>query len=221
MQNLTIRPMEQKDIAPIKTIIKNIWEWDSLAETEDVLEAVIAIYFNPVLHEATFGAVAELNGKVVGVIFGTIKNDTKQYKPLAEELSVHALTLAGASDVDRASIREYFLKERKAYQDLINDCAGDYDAVLEFLILDDSAQGLGIGKKLWLNLKEYFKDKAVKRIYLYTDNESNYAFYESQGFTRRKALNVVYNFNGEIWENLTYLYEYSLKETLIKKTLIK
>jgi ribosomal protein S18 acetylase RimI-like enzyme len=208
MSNITIRDINESDVDKIKTIIKNIWEWDSLADTQELMDAIISIYFNPVLHTSTFIRVAELDNYIAGIICGVIENEAPKYRNIMEDLSSHALTIAGASEINRASIREYFLKERDAYQQLVVNCAHEYDGRLEFLILDTKAQGLGIGKKLWLELKKYFVKNNVKNIYLYTDNESNYNFYESQGFIRNDEINVVYTFGDFIWENTTYLYGY-------------
>lgn len=214
MSNVIIRNVEANDIAGIKEAIKNVWAWSELIEDKTTLNATLGMYLNQVLYEATFGRVAILDGKVVGVIFGAINGKETQYRAIMEDGSAHALTLLGASERDRVCIFEYFSRTNAVYQNLLEDSYSNYDGTLDFLILTESAQGLGIGKGLWIELKTYFEENKTKAIYLYTDDECNFGFYEHQGFTKGIEKEAVYNFGGHIYKSGIYLYEYQFRNSI-------
>lgn len=208
MSNVVIREVEARDIPEIKEAINTVWPWSELIEGEDALNATIGLYLNQVLYEATFGRVAVLDDKVVGVIFGSVEGKEPQYRTLMEDGASHALTLLGASERDRICCHEYLTKIKVVYEKLLGDNQSSFDGTLDFLILTESAQGLGIGKKLWLSLKSYFEKNNITAIYLYTDEDCNFGFYEHQGFIKGGEEVAVFNFGGHIYKAGTFLYEY-------------
>ena len=66
MNQATIRDVEARDIPELKAIIGAVWDWLDLIDDGHALDATLGIYLNQILHEATFGRAAVLNGKVVG-----------------------------------------------------------------------------------------------------------------------------------------------------------
>ena len=210
MSEIIIRDITADDMPAIKAVVREVWAWEEAFEDEAVIEACVAIYFAPVLHEATFGRVALLDGKVVGVIFGAVDGQPPSYKHLLENLTPHILLMMQADEWDRLGMCEYLTKQNATYQALIDGIEDEYDGALDFLVLSKAAQGKGIGKRLWLALKEHLEAKNVAKVYLYSDSECNFGFYESQGFARRNKMDMRVVFDGE--EDLTeqYLYEYSI-----------
>jgi len=207
MKSAIIREVEAKDIPAIKNAINDVWPWSDLIQDKKTLDATLGMYLNQVLFEATFGRVAVLNDEVVGVIFGIVNDSEPKYRMLLEDSASHTLTLLGASDTERKGIYEYFSKITLVYEQLNSD-PDKYDGTLDFLVLTNAAQGFGIGKSLWLALKAYFKEHNAKSIYLYSDDECNFGFYEHQGFRRTGEQKTAFNFDGEIFESGIFLYEY-------------
>ena len=208
MSEVIIRDISMDDMPAIKGVVREVWAWEEAFEDDAVIEACVAIYFAPVLHEATFGRVALLDGKVVGVVFGAVDGESPCYKHLLEDLTPHILLMMQAEEWDRLGMCEYITKLTAAYKALIAGIEDEYDGALDFLVLSKSAQGKGIGKQLWLALKEHLEVKNVAKVYLYSDSECNFGFYENQGFVRRKKMEMCVVFDGE--EDITeqYLYEY-------------
>ena len=207
MNRVVIRDVEARDIPAIKAVIREIWDWEGLIDDEQTLDATIGIYFNQILYAGTFGRVAVLNGKVAGVIFGSVDGAVPKYRMLMEDGTAHAVTLLGASKANRENTYEYLAKITVAYKQLVGDIADDYDGTLDFLILAKETQGLGIGKSLWMALKSYFEENNAKSIYLYSDTECNYGFYEHQGFTRKNEQEVTFAFGRESFNTNIFLYD--------------
>ena len=208
MSEIIIRDITAEDIPAIKKVVREVWAWEELFGSDAVLEACVAIYFAPVLHRATFGRVALLNGEIVGAIFGIADGELPRYKHILEELTPHILLMIQADEQERFSMCEYMTKLNATYEALTDGIEDEYDGTLDFLVLSNAAQGKGIGKQLWLALKEYLESKAVSRVYLYSDNECNFGFYDSQGFARRNKMEVRFVFDGEEEVSEQYLYEY-------------
>ena len=202
-----IREVKPQDIPAIKTVIAEAWDWVSLIEDAETLKSTIGIYLNQVLYEGTFGRVAVLNDKVIGVIFGSIDGAPPEYRMLMEDGSAHAVVLLGASETDRKNIYEYLSKVRATYEELVSGFIDNYDGTLDFLVLTKEAQGLGIGKSLWVALKSYFEENNATSIYLYTDTECNFGFYEHCGFTKRAEQDVTFAFDGEDFQTSIFLYD--------------
>ena len=207
MNGVIIREVEEKDIPAIKDAINDVWSWSDIIKDKKTLDATIGMYLNQVLHDATFGRVAVLNDEVVGVIFGAVNDSEPKYRMLLEDGASHTLTLLGACDTERKCIYEYFSKITQVYEQLNLD-PDKYDGTLDFLVLTKAAQGLGIGKSLWLALKTYFQENKAASIYLYSDDECNFGFYEHEGFRRKGAQTTAFDFNGDIFESGIFLYEY-------------
>ena len=107
MNQATIRDVEARDIPELKAIIGAVWDWLDLIDDGHALDATLGIYLNQILHEATFGRAAVLNGKVVGAIFGSAGGAEPKYRMLLEDGTAHAVTLLGASERNRKNIFNY------------------------------------------------------------------------------------------------------------------
>ena len=213
MNNIIISDVTAEHIPAIKDIVREVWDWEDAFASDDIVDACVAIYFAPVLHDATFGRVALLNGKAVGVIFGTIDGEMPCYKHLLEDITPYIITMMQANENDRQIMCEYMTKQYAVYEELIDEVAEEYDGALDFLVLSNAAQGRGIGKQLWLVLKAYLEEKNVSKVYVYSDNKCNFGFYESQGFTRRGKKDMCIVFDGEEERTEQYLYEYRVQES--------
>jgi len=119
-----------------------------------------------------------------------------------------------ADEANRNGFFDYMTKQKEAYTSLICGIEGEYDAVLDFMVMSKKAQGKGIGKKLWLELKEHFESQNVKKAYVFSDNECNFEFYEKQGFVKRKKTDMLVVFAKSNDATEQYLYEYSIEDGL-------
>ncbi|MCL1997414.1 MAG: GNAT family N-acetyltransferase [Turicibacter sp.] len=204
---MEIREIQASDLNGIKAVVRDVWEWEEAFDDEDVIDACVAIYFAPVLHEATFGRVAVLDGEIVGVIFGLEIGKPAAYKHILEDLTPHILRLTQTNDQDRQAMCDYITALHTTYAALIADTEHEYDGSLDFFAVSKAVQGQGVGKQLWQQLKSHFQRQNIKKIYLYSDSECNYQFYEGQGFVRVQTQEMRVNFGGE--EDVTEQFLYS------------
>ena len=206
--NITIRNLTAQDIPAIKSMINEEWEWSSLVGTQEVLDAVLGLYLNQVLFESTFAKIAEAENEVVGVIFGCLDDAPPLFKTFLDNATEHALVLLGAPENERKDIHEVMTGLNTTYKQLLHDKEGNYDGTLDFFIVSEKAQGLGIGKLLWNELKKYFAQNKARAVYVYTDTDCNFGFYEHAGFTRADTRRLSCNFTEFEWAVDVFLYEY-------------
>ena len=90
---------------------------------------------------------------------------------------------------------------------------GGFAGTVLAFVPEDMKPGKGIGKKLWFSLKKYLEEKNVSKVYLYSGNECNFGFYESQGFIMRRKKNMCVVFDGEEDRTEQYLYEYMIQKS--------
>jgi len=207
-QSLTIRDVEESDLPALKAMIDETWEWVDLVESQEALDATISLYLNQVLYYSSFGKVALLDGKIAGAIFGSVEGDAPVCRMLQDDSMDHALTLLKATENERRDVYECISKINSTYADLLRGKEDTYDGSLVFLAVSEEARGIGLGKQLWHELSAYFGTKSVKSIYVYTDTDCNYAFYESAGFTCRDEQDLSCAFRVGDWNVRIFLYEY-------------
>ena len=210
MDRLVFRDVRNSDLSDIKDIIDDSWDWVDLFESEGSLEATLGLYLNMVLYESSFTKVAVHNGKIVGVIMGYVEGDEPKGRLLMDDSASFALKLMNTTKNDRKAAYKYLSKTRVIYEEMFEEVGIDYDANLVFFVVSEDARGLNIGKLLWLELLEYFKQKEVRSVYLFSDTECNFGFYDHIGFTKKTEREVEFTFGGEPedFSQTIFLYDY-------------
>lgn len=208
MEDIIYRTIKKEDYKQISNLIAESFDLNSYIVDEESLKEVKEHYLYSCLAEATYINIAEIKGKIIGVIMGNSKNDYKLYKHIIFIAKIFKYRLK------KQLTRENDLNYKQIqiiYKELLDRHKNKFDGILTLFLVDKKYRGLGIGYKLFTNLLLYLKNKRTNRIYLYTDSECNYHFYEKQGFNllEIKACNLLKNnknFNMDI-----FLYEYQVK----------
>ncbi|MES9702094.1 GNAT family N-acetyltransferase, partial [Bacillus toyonensis] len=73
----------------------------------------------------------------------------------------------------------------------------------------EESRGLGVGKSLMNYLFQYMTDEDVTSLYLYTDNNCNYGFYDKQNFKLIKEQTVHFEPKEEEFNVFLYRYDFS------------
>jgi len=143
------------------------------------------------LKRATQVLAAYMGGKLVGVLMADMKNEPKRYASLWQNLYVKiteaVLAIAyksGTAPYDTANAA--MLKEFKK--------RANPDGEICFLAADPAVQGKGIGTLL---LKELGRREKGKLVYLYTDDNCTYQFYEHRGFERPEEKKIEIELHGK------------------------
>lgn len=139
--------------------------------------------------------------RLVGVLLCNMKGESKRYYSVCKNVYVKLIDFVqrilfrnGVNAYDKANAVMYksFEKKYKA------------DGEINFLAADSDAKIKGVGTLL---LQELERRETGKRIYLYTDNNCTYQFYEHRGFERICEKQILLDISGNKKVPLScYLY---------------
>jgi GNAT superfamily N-acetyltransferase len=156
------------------------------------------------LKRATQILAAYMDDKLVGVLMADMKNEPKRYGSLWRNLYVKIVDMVmaiayknGVAPYDAANksmLREYMKRANP-------------DGEICFLAADPTIQGKGIGTQL---LSELARRKKGKLIYLYTDDNCTYQFYEHKGFERSEEREIEIEIHGKSTPLTCLLYSKTL-----------
>lgn len=202
--NIVFREIDERDYENLEKIICKTWEFDKDC-TEKTAVILSKAYLSNCLKNQTYTEVAIVDGNVAGVIVGrNTKKLNMNFKiRIRKFFSVLKLKLTREgrrvveikSEVD--SINKKLLKKSKY----------DYGGEIPLFIMDEKYRGFGIGKSLFKDMLKFMGKDNVKSLYLYTDTDCNYKFYEKQGMKRRKESMYSCLTEGFDWSMKLFLYD--------------
>ncbi|MEG2338038.1 MAG: GNAT family N-acetyltransferase, partial [Clostridium sp.] len=197
------------DYPEIKSLIGESFGINTYVKDPSQLEYVLDIYLQECILSSTYSNVATLNGRVIGFILGSV-NGEKKISTISNRIAYlkSMVKIIFSALKNRSSIGE-FSKITDAYDELINGMKDKFKGCVQLFIVSKESQGLGIGKTLLGELLNHMKNKDVSQLYLYTDSNCNYGFYDSQGFTRIRETDIYFH-NGSMRLDV-FLYGYKLK----------
>jgi len=214
MNNVIIRDIEEKDLSALKSLIAEAfgkgWNLERFAQSDDLVQALIGTYFSIFIEPTTFGKVAELDGKVVGVVLCSAKDETPKFKHLIKNVMPNTLTLLTSTEDERADIVEHISISFQTVMKLVENKIDTYDGSLELFVVTESARGMKIGKTLWDEAISYFNSRNAKSIYLIADEKCEVGFYDNNGFSKADTKEAVHNYTTGQKKNNIFLYEYQL-----------
>jgi len=210
MDKIIFRDLCSADLPKIREIVNDSWDWASLFEKQEALEATLGLYVNMALHKSSFTKVAVLDSQPVGVIMGYVDGDEPVGRLLMDDSAIYTLALLNTVEHDQKAIYEYLSKTQEVYDKLYETVGIDYDANLVFIAVTEKARGLNVGKQLWFKLLDYLKQKDVQSVYLFSDTECNFGFYDHMGFTKRVSLETQFVFEDTPgnFEQTIFLYDF-------------
>ena len=198
MKDIVFREVNKNDYSDLKTLINDAWHFEKYINDPNSVEHMLNANMHLALSAQNYTQAAELNGKVVGFIYGRVDGRRIPPKNLAHlpHILFHGACLLLKSHRERKLIRG-FLNLVRVYIKLHKNTRTEYDGELVFFVVSSKCRGKGIGKQLLNNYLDYCRQNSVKNIYVYTDTNCNYNFYDFNGFNPKGSLPVTFDlFSG-------------------------
>lgn len=200
-----LRDIEKRDINTIHKLVGHEWYQDLYQEDQNLADAYVNFDIQSCLLRSSFGKVAELDGKVVGVIMGRVNSKNPLLSFLADDVTDDLMTLLAApGPVVKEIIRDHRI-ESETNRKLLNESPISYDGEISLFILSAEARGKGIGSKLFDSMVNYFDSNNAKNYFLYADDSCNIGFYTRRGLCQRGSIAVNHGqikaFNYYIYDN--------------------
>ncbi|WP_394924305.1 GNAT family N-acetyltransferase [uncultured Robinsoniella sp.] len=186
-----IKQLERKDFSKVIDFAIKGMHFERYVDNELALRLYGRYFLYLELERATQVIAAYVGDKLVGVLMADIKNKVRQCSSFWRKFyikifkTIMVILARGKADIydetNKAMLDEYLKRANP-------------DGEICFLAADPTIHGKGIGTLL---LKELNKREKGKLIYLYTDNNCTYQFYEKKGFKRSEEKEIKMELGGK------------------------
>ncbi|PEX80655.1 GNAT family N-acetyltransferase [Bacillus cereus] len=207
MNTVKYRTIVKEDYESIKHLIGEAFGFNQFVTDKKFLDSVLNFYLQSCILGSSFSKVAEKDNKIIGVILGDSNNDKNRLKRFHNTFSfTYTLLKLFLTNKENKKLIKEFIKVQKTYKELIQGKEDHFQGCIQLFIVSEESRGLGVGKTLMNSLFQYMRTEDVTSLYLYTDNNCNYGFYDKQNFKRVTEKEIAFE---SIQENLNiFLYRY-------------
>jgi ribosomal protein S18 acetylase RimI-like enzyme len=199
------REYKINDYILCEELVNQAWRFDKIFSSKALSDIAKLIYTKGSVLGSNYRSVVEVDGKVIGFIFGLNEYAKKPGRNILFGLSVLWKLIRAKSDKTEKNDLINALKIHEKNRNIIVD-RGRSEIVL--FVVHSEYHGNGFGKNLWAGFKEYCIKSNISSIIVETNKLGASSFYEHIGF---KHLG---NFNSPLHEFATKngqacIYEYS------------
>ncbi|WP_433774556.1 GNAT family N-acetyltransferase [Bacillus wiedmannii] len=207
MNTVKYRSIIKEDYESIKHLIGEAFGFNQFVTDKKFLDSVLNFYLQSCILGSSFSKVAEKDNKIIGVILGDSKKDKNRLKRFHNTSSfAYTLLKLFLTNKENKKLIKEFIKVQKTYKELIQGKEDHFQGCIQLFIVSEESRGLGVGKTLMNSLFQYMRTEDVTSLYLYTDNNCNYGFYDKQNFKRVTEKEIAFE---SLQENLNiFLYRY-------------
>ncbi len=206
--NVLFRDYRDSDYESCEVLVSNAWKFDSNFKPQELSDVVKCMYTKGSVIGSNFRRVVEVNGKVVGFIFGLNEKSAKPKKGVLFGLSILRRILC---------IKGMEFKEKKKLFVALNTHEANKSKVVDrrkseitLFVVDPNYQGVGNGKRLLSEFITQCRSSGIQSIVVETNKFGASSFYENVGFKH------IDNFDSPLHEYATKdgqacMYEYTCK----------
>ena len=176
----TIRDYNESDYLKCEILVSNAWEFDKNFKPQGLADIAKYMYTKGSVINANFHKVVDVDGEVVGFLFGLNEKSTLPKKNVVLGLGIlmRILFLKGTPFKDKTrllkSINTHMVNRLKLVK------PGRSEIVL--FVVDPRHQGVGHGKRLLSVFISQCKESGVESIIVETNTHGASSFYEGVGF---------------------------------------
>jgi ribosomal protein S18 acetylase RimI-like enzyme len=202
--NIEIKELQKKDFKKVIEFAVKGMHFDRYTENKWELDIYGRYFLYLELQRASQVLAAYIEDRLVGVLMADMKGEKKKYLSIWRKVYLFliekALSVGYKSGTDK-----YDEANQEMYSRYIKHNLPDGEIC--FLAVDSTVQGKGIGSCLLKRLEELERGK---RIFLYTDSNCTYQFYERKGFKRVEEKEIKLEIHGKEVPLVCYLYDKKL-----------
>jgi len=211
VSHVTYRPYRKADAERAKQLINQAFFIHRYTGGEGpLLATALEVDLRQSLSHSSFAEVAELDGKVVGVLMGRVVGQPHLPPHRANMLrlwfTVAKMRIIGRHQTNGVS---QFFAFSKAYKKLMKQAVaerGPLGSEITVFAVDSAMRGAGVGKHLYRDFCAQLKQSENSKFYLFTDTLCSFEFYEKQGMERAASTPMKMNLTDMPSEIGIYLY---------------
>jgi len=173
------REYKKTDYQQCEALVNKAWSFDEIFKPKSLSNLAKLLYTKGSIAGSNYKRVLEVDGKVVGFIFGLNENYKKPTKDILFHLEIlFKLLFVRSISPDKKSLLNAISTHEKNKSQIIDK--GKSEIVL--FVIDKKHRGKGYGKKLWLGFKDFCAISDVTSIVVETNKLGASTFYEKLGF---------------------------------------
>lgn len=191
LMEVCIKPLARKDLGRAIDFAIEGMHFDRYVESRLGVRLYGRYFLYLELERASQVLAAYMGDRLVGILLADMHGEPKRHVSFWRGLyvklfkSIMAAVAKGGPDIYDAANKAMFACYSKSAKP---------DGELCFLAADPAIHGKGIGTKL---LDELGRREAGKLIYLFTDSDCTYQFYEHKGFERSQEKEILMELGGK------------------------
>lgn len=206
-KEIVLNEYSEKHRQAIENIIRKTWNYDLFCSPK-VAKIMSKVYLNSCLTNQTFTRVAEIDGEAIGIIMG--KNIKTHKAPFKYKINYLASIVRLMLSKEGRATSKIFESVQDVDKEMLDDCLKDYKGELAFFAVNEDYRGMGLGRMLFDEVKNYMKAQKIRDFYLFTDTSCNYKFYEHLGLVKRNEKPLTIDAKGKIGEMSFFIYDYTV-----------
>ncbi|PWG60394.1 GNAT family N-acetyltransferase [Bifidobacterium catulorum] len=210
-----LRAMRAEDMPQIEDLARRTWKYD---ERMPPREAALLGRIDACncLSRRTFMRVADIDGRVAGLIVVADRRNPRTDLRLVARQAVAGLGLLG-SEEGRQGLRMFarFMAADRALDRDALDQGRRYDGEIVLFIVDDRYRGHGLGRMLFDAALDHLRGRGIDDFFLYTDTSCDYGFYDHRGLERRCSRTASFTLAGEDVSEEMYIYDGSVSRLTV------
>lgn len=200
---IDLRLMQASDYDEILKMVITTWDYRSWVP-KDLVWPMAEYFLSDLLQKSDHIVVVTVDGKTAGICAGDVLDYTKIQRFCLRKKT--AALGAILKQIEPDSIFEKYIQTMALDQELLLQSNREFEGGLNLLLVNGQYRGLGLGKKLYNNFCEYLQKNGVRSFYLYTDDSSDYGFYEHNGLEKLVEKRFYWDEGNEETVETYYLY---------------
>ncbi|HCA74070.1 MAG TPA: GNAT family N-acetyltransferase [Bifidobacterium sp.] len=151
------------------------------------MHRLAAIDLQDALARTTTAFVAERDGRVLGMILGSVRSHITDKQRTRHSIRRNCLALPLMFSAEGRHGVSDQLAILRADRELEHDAGKKYAAEVVLFVVSASARGMGVGRRLFAHMLHEFRHAGIREYFLFTDTTCDYGFYDHRGLERRAA----------------------------------
>lgn len=204
--DITFRQYVDDDLDRCAELAAEAWPFMAVI-TEDI-HSLMEGFVKFCLLWSDYTEVCCTNNQVVGFLFGLTQKRLPGFRQSLEMNKISWQFITGKYGKPKPRLR--FLATCVQTLMKVEFYGRTFESDVEFFVVDKEYRGRGIGQTLMDHFAKHLRQAGKKTVYVYTDVECNWTFYEKYGFVKHKDFydNALSFLRAE--KTYSYIYSYTL-----------
>lgn len=179
------RPLNKQDYSKLADLLKHTFQHDQLASKRNAKHMAYMFMYS-CLAEHTYAQVAEVDGKIIGIVMGKGEEVPLTSTLLKWKLYWHYFLLLFTDEGKEMALSSR--RENQSHEALFKQIKKPFNGKLILLAVHPDYQDSKIGTHLYDLFLGYLNKRKAETFFLLTDSRLDYSFYESKELKRQAVV---------------------------------